>query len=76
MHTRLIPGNSEPVELTYRMRSTAPGWRIIDVFLKGSVSELALRRSEYSSVIKRDGFDALIKGLDEKVDELATGETE
>jgi phospholipid transport system substrate-binding protein len=76
VHTRLTPGNSEPVDLTYRMRSTPTGWRIIDVFLKGSVSELALRRSEYSSVIKRDGFDVLIERLDAKVDELATGEAD
>ncbi|UCE84730.1 MAG: ABC transporter substrate-binding protein [Deltaproteobacteria bacterium] len=76
VQTRLTPGSSEPVDLTYRMRSTPQGWRIIDVFLKGSVSELALRRSEYSSVIKRDGFDAFITTLDEKVSELENGQAQ
>ena len=46
-------------------------WRIIDVYLNGTVSELALRRSEYSSVLKRDGFEKLIVMVDGKAEELA-----
>ncbi|MGI9431564.1 MAG: ABC transporter substrate-binding protein, partial [Myxococcota bacterium] len=49
-------------------RADAEGaWRIIDVFLNGTVSELALRRSEYSSVIRSDGYEALRDGLREKI---------
>jgi hypothetical protein len=35
------------------------------------VSELALRRSEYSSLIKREGFDSLLVALNEKIADLA-----
>ena len=38
---------------------------------KGTVSELALRRSEYSTVLKRDGFAKLIETIDGKTQELA-----
>jgi len=41
--------------------------------LNGTVSELALRRSEYSSLIQREGFAALMKALNERIDELASG---
>jgi len=30
------------------MHKTSEGWKIIDVYLDGTVSELALRRSEFS----------------------------
>ena len=73
VRTRIVRSNGETVELTYRLRSTPSGWRIIDVFLKGTVSELAMRRSEYSSVITRDGFDTLIDGLHQKVRTLEGG---
>ena len=48
-------------------------WRIIDVYLNGTISELALRRSEYSSLIKREGFASLLAALDKRIDDLATG---
>ena len=65
-----VPGDDD-VALDYRLRETPEGWRVIDVFLNGTVSELALRRAEYSGVLKRDGFDALIAAVDGKRDELA-----
>jgi phospholipid transport system substrate-binding protein len=75
VRTELVrPKGEEPIEINYRLRRTASGWRIIDVLLRGTVSELALRRSEYSSVIKRDGFEALVTDLEEKIADLASGE--
>ena len=44
---------------------------MIDVYLNGTVSELALRRSEYSTVLKRDGFEKLIETIDDKTQEIA-----
>jgi hypothetical protein len=39
--------------------------------LNGTVSELALRRSEYSSLIKREGFAALMSAINKRIDDLA-----
>ena len=58
--------------LDYRMRSVDGRWKIIDIYMNGTVSELALRRSEYSSLIKREGFKALLAALDERIESLAT----
>ena len=70
--TRLNDSSGEVVRLNYRLRSVNGGWRIIDVYLNGTVSELALRRSEYSTLIKREGFKALLVALDERIDTLAS----
>ncbi|MDX1709814.1 MAG: ABC transporter substrate-binding protein [Rhodovibrionaceae bacterium] len=58
--------NGEIIELDYLVRGNGEDWQIIDVFLKGSFSELATKRAEYTSVIKRAGFDKLISHLDDK----------
>jgi phospholipid transport system substrate-binding protein len=72
VHTRLVDPGDDPVQLDYRLRPVDGGWKIIDVYLNGTVSELALRRSEYSSLIQREGFAALIAALVEKIDDLAS----
>lgn len=58
---------NEDVHLDYRMRQTSEGWRVIDVYLGGTVSELAMKRAEYTSVLERDGFDALVSALERKI---------
>lgn len=73
VRTRLVDPEGDDVDLDYRLRRAAGGgWKIIDVYLKGTVSELALRRSEYSSLIKREGFQALLAALNARIETLAT----
>ncbi len=69
-HTQLIPGTGDPVQLDYLMRNGANGWQVIDVFLSGTISELATRRSEYSAVLRSGGAEALIGVLHKKTAEL------
>lgn len=71
--TRLINLQDDDVELNYRMRQVDGKWKIVDVYLDGTVSELALRRSEFSSIVKRESFDALIDAIDAKTAKLASG---
>jgi phospholipid transport system substrate-binding protein len=63
VRTQLKRANDAPVQIDYRLRPVAGGWRVIDIFLNGTVSELALRRSEYTSVLERDGFPKLVTTL-------------
>jgi phospholipid transport system substrate-binding protein len=76
VRTRLTRPSDEAVQLNYRLREVSGEWRIIDIYLNGTVSELALRRSEYSSVLKREGFEKLLSTIDEKVKELASTSTQ
>ena len=70
MQTRLVKGNGEPVTLNYLMRQSGDKWQIIDVFLSGTISELATRRSEFTSILRRDGPDGLLQVLDKRVADL------
>jgi phospholipid transport system substrate-binding protein len=63
----VLHNSDEDVHLDYRLRPTPAGFRVIDVYLSGTVSELALRRAEYTSVLERDGFEALVTALERKV---------
>jgi phospholipid transport system substrate-binding protein len=72
----LVNPKDDDVELNYRMRQVNGKWKIVDVYLDGTVSELALRRSEFSSIVKREGFDALIEAIDAKTAKLAAGSDE
>lgn len=71
--SRVIDPEGENVDLCYRLYETDGKWKVIDIYLKGTVSEVALRRSEYASVLKRDGFDALLTLLNGKIADLAAG---
>jgi phospholipid transport system substrate-binding protein len=71
VHTKLLPHDGDPVELDYLMRSEPDGWRIIDVLLSGTISQMAERRSEYSSALRDGGAAALIRLLKQKTAQLA-----
>jgi phospholipid transport system substrate-binding protein len=71
VHTTLKTGDPEPVKLDYLMRATQGEWKIIDVYLNGTISQLAARRSEYSSVLRRDGANGLIELLKKKAADLS-----
>lgn len=75
VQTRVVAPGKDPVQLNYRVRPGPDGWRILDVFLNGTVSELALRRSEYAAVLDRSGFDGLLAALDQKILDFATKPT-
>jgi phospholipid transport system substrate-binding protein len=69
VQTKLIKSDGEPISLNYLMRDEKGAWKVIDVFLNGTASELATRRSEFSSVLRRDGPDALVKVIEKRAAE-------
>ena len=68
--TRLNVPGSEDVIFNYRLRMTPDGWQIIDIYLKGTVSELALRRSDFTTTLKKKGFPVLASTVDKKIASL------
>jgi phospholipid transport system substrate-binding protein len=71
VNTKLIPKNGDLVALNYLMRKGENGWQIVDVYLSGTISQLAARRAEFSAVIRRDGAAGLIDVLRKKAAQLA-----
>lgn len=59
------------VELNYRMREVDREWKIVDIYLDGTVSELALRRSEFAGIVKREQMAGLIAAIDKRIAALA-----
>ena len=76
VHSRIVEKSGEATPIDYRLRSVDGTWRIIDVLLNGTVSELALRRADWSAVLKRDGFEALMKALEKKISDQEQGKGE
>jgi phospholipid transport system substrate-binding protein len=70
VQSRLVKSNGEPVTLNYLMREADGRWQIIDVFLSGTISELATRRSEFTSILRRDGPQGLLNVLNRRIGEL------
>lgn len=73
VETRLVLKNDKPVALDYLLRQSPRGWKIVDVYLDGSISELARRRDEFASIMRNHGIDGLIALLKKKNEELAGG---
>ena len=68
--TRLNRTDGPPVPITYVMVERDGEWRIVDVLLEKSISELAVRRSEYTQVLRTSGTEGLSETLDEKAAQL------
>ncbi len=70
VESKLVKSDGEPIELNYLFRKNADGWRVIDVYLAGAISQLTQMRSEFSEPLQKGGVDALIQQLDQKVKQL------
>src|SRR3954447_21322266 len=65
VQVRVIQPGAQPVPLDYSMEKTPTGWKVYDVMV-GGVSLVANYRTEFSTVVRNSGIDALIKDLQTK----------
>ena len=68
--TVLIKASGEKIQLDYILHPKKEQWRIINVIAEG-VSDLSLKRADYTSYLKRYSFDALLEKLKEKINQYA-----
>jgi phospholipid transport system substrate-binding protein len=67
VNSQLIKTNGESVSLNYLLRQEGGGsWKVIDVYLSGTVSELATRRSEFAAVLQRSGAEGLVQMIEQR----------
>ena len=69
--SQIVKSNGEPVNINYLMRQNGGSWQIADVYLNGTISELATRRSEFASILRTRGIDGLIAMLNTKANNLS-----
>jgi phospholipid transport system substrate-binding protein len=73
VETRIVKSNGETTRLNYLMRQNQGSWQISDVYLDGTISQVAVQRSEFNAVLRREGVDGLVMALNRKVDLLGRG---
>ena len=71
--SQIVKSNGQPVNINYLMRQNGGVWQIADVYLDGTISELATRRSEFSAIMRTQGINGLIETLNTKANSLAAG---
>jgi len=70
VRTKLNRPKEDPVTLNYLMRASGDTWKIVDIYLSGTISELATQRSEFGAILKSGGPAALIESLRQQIDKL------
>ena len=73
VQTKIVESDDDTTTLDYLMHQNQGSWQISDVYLDGTISQLAIQRSEFHSIIRREGVDGLLMALNRKVDLLGKG---
>lgn len=71
--TRLIRPNDSPLKLDYVMRGGTTGWQAVDVLTDGSISRVAVQRSDFRQLLASGGVPGLAAGLERKVASFSGG---
>ena len=66
VRSRIVRSNGDLVTLNYLMRQDGDDWQIVDVYLSGTVSQVATLRSQFSAVLARQGVAGLVDTLNRK----------
>ncbi len=62
--------NSKSSASSSALHDNDTAWQIRDVYLAGTISELATRRSDFTATLRSGGIEALIAQLNKKADDL------
>jgi phospholipid transport system substrate-binding protein len=71
--TEIVTGSGEHVRMDYVMRADNGTWRAVDVLLQGSISRVAVQRSDFRKILASGDADALIASLRRKIVDLSDG---
>ena len=65
VRTTLAAPKGDPVSIGYRLRQSGGSWRIVDVYYKSAISQLATRRADFATIFAKGGAKALISHLND-----------
>ena len=69
--TMFVPTHGDSHRIDYVMRQEDTAWKVVDVLLDGTISRVAVQRSDFRGVLAQGGAPALIASLQRKVVDLA-----
>jgi phospholipid transport system substrate-binding protein len=70
VNTYIVSSDGDQTAVNYLMRQSGGQWQVADIFLKGTISQIADLRSQFSSVISRGGAQELVNTLNRKTASL------
>jgi phospholipid transport system substrate-binding protein len=74
VETEIVPKDGgDPTRIDYVMRNGSGGWQAVDVLQQGTISQTAVQRSDFRSLLNDGGAPKLIESLQKKVDTLSGG---
>jgi phospholipid transport system substrate-binding protein len=74
VHTRASSSEKpqeEPITIDYQLQGSASAWKVVDIVTEGS-SLVNNYKNQFHRIIQKDGYDALVKRMKDK---LAKGQT-
>lgn len=73
VRTQLVRPTGATTQINYLMRDFGGQWRVVDLYLTGTISELASRRSEFTTLLREGGPDRLLAELRQRTATLLRG---
>ncbi len=73
VQSQITPVSGDPHDLDYVMQETPAGWKIVDVLANGSISRVAVQRSDFRHLLAHGGGNALVASLQHKTSDLSGG---
>jgi phospholipid transport system substrate-binding protein len=73
VNSSLLRVDGSSLALDYVMRRGPTGWQAVDVLTDGSISRVAVQRSDFRGLLSSGGTPALLVGLEHKVANLLGG---
>lgn len=71
--TKLTSPDGSSVEIDYVVANGSDGWKIDDVLLNGTISQVAVHASDFASLVKSGDASQLIAALQSKIKTLQGG---
>ena len=68
--TEIVEPGGDQTNVNYLMKQNGNRWQIADVYLQGTISQVAALRSQFSAVVERGGAEALVDTLNKKTASL------
>ncbi len=71
VHSQIVPATGDPTSIDYVMRRGEDGWRAVDVLLDGSISRVAVQRSDFRALLSGGTAGPLIASLRKRTAAMA-----
>lgn len=71
VRTKLVQGDGSTIDFAYRMMQTGGDWKIVDVYLENTISQVLLMNAQFGAILLASGPQGLIDHLNKAADDLA-----